>query len=74
MQIEFNSGLFNSATVSATRLVLRDNFGQPILLAYEHDPQTIVVHKAKPGDNEELKRALAQFGIQVTNQVKEIEI
>jgi hypothetical protein len=74
VQIEFNSGLFNSATVNATRLVLRDNFGQPILLAYEHDPQTIVVHKAKPGDNEELKRALAQFGIQMTNQVKEIEI
>lgn len=74
MKLEFNNGLFNSVSVEATRLVIKDNFGQPILLAIEYDPNTIVVHKAQPGENAEFKKLLKEFGIQQTNDVREIQV
>ena len=74
MKLEFNNGLFNSVPVDATRLVLKDNFGQPLLVAIEHDPQTIAVYKAQPGDNEQFKRVLQQLGLQQTNDVREITV
>lgn len=74
MKLEFNNGLFNSVTVEANRLVIRDNFGQPILLAIEYDKNTVAVYKAQPGEETEFKRLLKSFGIQQTNEVKEIQI
>jgi hypothetical protein len=74
VKLEFNNGLFNSVTVEANRLVIKDNFGQPILLAIEYDTNTIAVYKTQPGDNTEFKRLLKEFGIQQTNDVKEIQI
>jgi hypothetical protein len=74
VKLEFNNGLFNSVSVEDNRLVIKDNFGQPILLAIEYDNNTIAVYKAKPGENEEFKKLLKQFGIEQRNEVKEITI
>ncbi len=74
VKLEFNNGLFNSVTVEANRLVIKDNFGQPILLAIEYDNNTIAVYKAQPGENAEFKKLLRSFGIEQTNDVKEIQI
>lgn len=73
MKLEFGQGVHGNMSVSATRLVVRDNFNQPILLVVEHDPQTIMVYKAKPGDDS-LKEMLSRIGVEHNHEVREIRI
>lgn len=74
MKLEFNNGLINAVSVDATRLVIKDNFGQPLFLAIEYDPQTIAIYKARAGSNDEFDKLLKEFGIQQTSTVTEIQV
>lgn len=74
MKLEFNNGLVGTVSVEATRLVIKDNFGQPLFLAIEYDNNTIAVYKAKPGDNREFDSMLKKFGIQQTCSISEIQV
>jgi hypothetical protein len=73
VKLEFGQGVHGNMSVSATRLVVRDNFNQPIMLVVEHDPQTIMVYKAKPGDDS-LKEMLSRIGVEHNHEVREIRI
>ena len=74
MQLEIGQGLAPSVKVDATRLIVRDNFGQPLVVVLEYVRQTIAVYKAKPGDNSELNEMLSRLGSKPLNEVKEITI
>ena len=73
MKLDFGSGIHGHVNIEATRLVVRDNFNQPILLVLEHDPQTIMVYRAKPGDDS-FKEMLARLGVSHSHDVQEIRI
>lgn len=74
MQLEIGQGLAQNVKLDATRLIVRDNFGQPLVVVLEYDVNTIVVYKAKPGDNSELNQILKKLGSNQLNEVKEITI
>ncbi len=74
MKLEFNNSFNAIVSVDASRLVVKDNFGQPILVVLEYDSNTIAVYKAKPGENEEFQKALQRLGVKQTNDVREINI
>lgn len=73
MKLDFGNGIHGHVAIEATRLVVRDNFNQPILLVLEHDPQTIMVYKAKPGDNS-FKEMLTKLGVSHNYDIQEIKI
>ncbi len=74
MKLEFNNSFNAVVSVDASRLVVKDNFGQPILAVIEFDSNTLAVYKAKPGENEEFRKALEKLGMRQANDVKEITI
>jgi hypothetical protein len=74
LKLEFNNSFNAIVSVDASRLVVKDNFGQPILVVLEYDSNTIAVYKAKPGENEEFQKALQRLGVKQTNDVREINI
>lgn len=73
MKLDFGNGIRGHVSIEATRLVVRDNFNQPIMLVLEHDPQTIMVYRAKPGDDS-FKEMLARLGVSHNHDVREITI
>jgi hypothetical protein len=74
LKLEFNNSFNAIVSVDANRLVVKDNFGQPILVVIEYDSNTIAVYKTKPGENEEFQKALQKLGMKQINEVKEINI
>jgi hypothetical protein len=73
VKLDFGQGIHGTVSVNATRLVVRDSFNQPLMLVVEHDPQTIMVYKAKPGDDS-LKEMLNRIGVEHNHEVREIRI
>ena len=74
MKLEFSNGLTVPVAVEANRLVIKDNFGQPIFLAIEYDRNTIATYKAKPGENPEFDRMLRELGVGQPSTISEIQI
>lgn len=63
MRIECHNGLTSPQVVVATRLVVKDFYGQPVFVVLEPEPNRFVTLKAtEPG----FRAALAQFGINLT--------
>lgn len=64
MRVETHNALMNPTDVTATRLVVRDSFGQPLLLAIEVGPEAVLIWKRnEPG----FERALRQYGVSFTS-------
>lgn len=74
MILEFHDQFGNATRVSATRLAVCDDFGQPLLVALQHGPRSVIVHKAEPGHTEEFERALRLFGLTQTAIVSAMDL
>jgi hypothetical protein len=74
MILEFSQGLNPKQVVEATKLIVKDNYGRPILVVLQYDNQTIAVHKAEVGDNSKFNSVLRSINEPGLGTVKEITI
>lgn len=74
MILEFNDGLNPKAVVNATKLIVRDNYGHPIVVVLQYDDSTIAVYKPESGDNTKFNQLLNRLGEQGIGKVKEITV
>jgi hypothetical protein len=74
LKLEYHNGFQSSGEAEATRLVIRDSFGQPIIVVLELAPGTITLYKAKKGDNGLFDSILSKLGIKSDVDVQEINI
>ena len=71
MRIETHDGLTNPQVIKATRLVVKDDHGQPVFVVLEQGPNQFVSFKATDPDFE---AALAQFGLRQTAIVTRVDV
>jgi hypothetical protein len=71
MQLDFHNGLTGAKLEQATRLIVRDNFGQPLMIVLEEAPNRLVVYKAT---DKEFNRLLASMGHYQPAKVSKLDL
>jgi hypothetical protein len=64
MTVEAHQGLTNPTRLSATRVLIKDQYGQPIVVVVEYSPDNLIVETAK--NKIQFNQLLADFGIKQT--------
>jgi hypothetical protein len=72
--IEYHDGMDRPTRARATRLLVRDEFGQPVALFVQNGPREIVLERAGGARDEEFKKALAMFGVAQTAIATEVDL
>ena len=72
MTIEAHQGLTLPTQLSASRVLIRDAFGQPIAILIEQSPTDILVSTAKNGA--EFTKLLSQLGVKQTAIVTTMDV
>lgn len=71
MQLDFHNALSGAKVEQATRLIIRDSYGQPLMIVLEEAPDRIVVYKAS---DKEFNRLLASMGQYQPAKVSKLEL
>lgn len=71
MQLDFHNALSGARLEQATRLIVRDGYGQPLMIVLEEAPDRIVVYKAT---DREFNRLLASMGYHQPAAVSRLEL
>lgn len=71
MQLDYHDALSGAKTEKATRLIVRDNYGQPLLILIEDAPDKVLVYKAT---DKEFNRLLAMMGHYQPAKVTTLEL
>lgn len=71
MQLDFHNALSGAKLEQATRLIVRDSYGQPLMIVLEEAPDRIVVYKAT---DKEFNRLLASMGHYQPAKVSTLEL
>lgn len=71
MQLDFHNALAGAKVEEATRLIVRDSYGQPLLIVLEEAPGRVLVYKAT---DREFNRLLASMGHYQPAKVSTLEL